>query len=225
MQFFSRAFLHVCTRIMYLAFLVKCRGIPMQLQFWRWVLVVLSLHCSTLVNPNRCAGNLLQEVPKKRTEEGYVDEAFRANFEYCHSDRPWLEKEQRRTSRSIRRILLRNDKQRPSTAEHRSVGEDVQGQDHRNTGKRCRHLQNPPEQVRLSFDWLVQHTETVRRRTVRRCFRFWVARYRQVTYYIIGLLKQLKASMSTEWIQRKMRPIMGGLVAKKLHGDCHVWKC
>ena len=111
--------------------------------------MVLSLHCSTLVNPNRCAVNLLQEVPKKRTEEGYVDEAFRANFEHCDSDRPWLEKEQRCTSRSIRRdiivsistprdedhtslvlmqrTLLRNYKQRPSTAEHRSVGEDVQG--------------------------------------------------------------------------------------------------
>ena len=145
--------------------------------------MVLSLHCGTRVNPNRCAVNLLQEVPKKRTEEGFVEEAFRANFEHCDSDRPLLEKEQRRTSRSIRRDI--------------TVG-----------------ISTPRDEVRLSFDWHVQHTETVRRRTVRRCFRFWVARNKKVTHHIIGLLKQVKPSMSTEWIERKMRPIMGGLVAK-----------
>ena len=57
----------------------------MLLQFWRWVLVVLALHCGTRVNPNRCAVNLMQDVPKNRIEEGYVEEAFRANFEHWGS--------------------------------------------------------------------------------------------------------------------------------------------
>ena len=54
--------------------------------------MVLSLHCGTRVNPNRYAVNLFQEVPKK-TEEGYEEEAFRANFEHCGS----------RTARGLKR--------------------------------------------------------------------------------------------------------------------------